>query len=763
MVPGDQALIEFNIETFFQKLNTKIDRLNTSIDDFNRLTSDKEKALQLQLIKAQFKNIQDGALDGYVSLSPDYHQQLNEQLYQEIQAEEKLLQQSSAAPAAAETLAGIDKPGMSKAVQLLETGSGSFSLGRGWSSRALGGSNSKNMLLTKMEKNTKTGADVVTEQCVLKLENRMNLASGAESYLRTHGLSGVLTEDWSKRQVNYRGRVRSHNMKFVEKDITRNVLLTEYCEGGDLESQALKSKTPRELLHFVIDTGKQQAEILGIMGANGCIHTDMKNSNFLVDADGNVRVADTKGFAFTDKEKQCSTAYNASRNGAVVTSFASTKHMIPPEGFERQSADKIHVYLLGKDLYQAATGCPSQFFYMEEDPQALKPIDQFNFNLPIFEDGEGVNLRNLIQSSMVLDPSERPSMDTVITHLGKIGQSLPAPLPLRDTAIAYEGVKACTANPVKLPEGSLPLITDDVHHTDGSDKLVIYSDVVKQLKQIKKRSSDDVKNTDIDVMMCHLAQTIEQANTPEELQATREVLDVLVDELKQDWVDVPGRERNRYSQEKVRVKIYEGEELKAAESNKALRLIDKISAHQITLGGVEDIVMTDFIMEAGRRAINFTDIEDIKQLSEALDSTYEVLEAGKKYVQFAEEALNEKSKFKWGIGEKKRAVGEAIIQIPLEKRGDGLKVTMKDALNAHQRFSSKVSWHSDTGTARVFQEKVERDTRAQSSGAETTHAFKAHVGDVRAQGEQRAAEEAAPKIQEGHTRKPKSGPGPGNT
>ncbi|MCH9716903.1 MAG: hypothetical protein K0U24_04880 [Gammaproteobacteria bacterium] len=542
VLPRYKQEVSSGVNPFFGELNLKVRDLNGLISKFNRLSDRKEKALQLQLIKAQFKNIQDGALDIYVSLSPHYHQQLNERLYKEIQAEEKrLLKQPLAASEAAATWARIhDEAEMSKVVQLLETGRGSFSLGDGWSSRALGGSNSKNMLFTKIDKDPVTGADVVTEQYVLKLENRMNTSSGADSYLRTHGLSGVLTDEWPKRQVNYRGWVRNKQEQPVMKDITRNILWTEYCAGGDLEGQAsqFQSKTLSEHLRFVVDTGKQQAEVLGIMGANGCIHMDMKNSNWLVDAAGNVRIADTKGFAFTNERGQVDSGYNDRRNGTVGAGFVRSHHMNPSEGFDGHSTgEQIHVELLGRNLYQIATNCDAEDFYEDEDCYDLKPIWDFDFNLDIFEGRNGVQLRELIESSMHPNPNLRPSMDTVIQRLDRIGKGLGSPLPVRDTAIAYEGVKACTANPVRLPKESPPLITDDVHHTDGSDKLVIYSHAVKQLKQIKKSASDDTEKQAIGRIIQSLGSTIGALSSPKALHTMREHLDTQIDALKKGSVN----------------------------------------------------------------------------------------------------------------------------------------------------------------------------------------------------------------------------------
>ena len=79
------------VDVFFQKLNKKVEQLNRLIDGFNLLTDNEKKASQLQQIKVQVKDIQNGALDRYVSLSPSYHQQLNGQLCDGIRGEEKKL------------------------------------------------------------------------------------------------------------------------------------------------------------------------------------------------------------------------------------------------------------------------------------------------------------------------------------------------------------------------------------------------------------------------------------------------------------------------------------------------------------------------------------------------------------------------------------------------------------------------------------------------------------------------------------------------
>ena len=57
LTPEDRRRLPDTVMPFFQALGNKVSHLNKLIVRFNQLTDDKEKALQLQLIKAQFKNI----------------------------------------------------------------------------------------------------------------------------------------------------------------------------------------------------------------------------------------------------------------------------------------------------------------------------------------------------------------------------------------------------------------------------------------------------------------------------------------------------------------------------------------------------------------------------------------------------------------------------------------------------------------------------------------------------------------------------------
>lgn len=417
--------------------------------------------------------------------------------------------------------------------------------------------------------------------------------------------------------------------------------------------------------------------------------------------------------------------------------------MIPPEGFEGQStADQIHVELLGRNLYQAATGCNSEDFYLNRYSNRLKPHTDLDFNQPVFGlPGSGQALAELIQACMNPDPGKRPPMDTVIQRLDAIGKHQADPLPVRDTAIAYAAVKACTANPVQLPKGSPPLITDDVHHTDGSDKLVIYSHAVKQLKQIKKSASDDTEKQAIDKMIQSLGSTIGAISRPEGLQIMREGLDTSIDHLRKTG-DVSAMTA---ALQKTVALVAEEEALFKENLKPYLveyeTLIGEIATHRIILGDGEDTLMDDFIEEAKGKMQAVKTLEEAQQVNTELAGTLRTLEQGAKYVQFATDALNEKSQYKYGIGRKKTAVGEAIRAVDIEERGESLQQTLRHALNRNQRLSSTLKRGDETGTARAFQEKVNayhetvyRRPQANRGAAETTQHFRQAIRLEREQG-----------------------------
>ena len=155
----------------------------------------------------------------------------------------------------------------------------------------------------------------------------------------------------------------------------------------------------------------------------------MKNANWLVDSSGKPRVADTKSFLYSASEGQ------GDKNR--WRSLCSSPFMNPvelataPQTNLPESVDKIHVYMLGKNLYQYLTQCQSEYLYN-------KNSNFFDFSAPIFSSEQGKQLQKLILQLSAPYADERPSLAEALIQLSNIQ----GPPPLIDAATIKEAVRA---------------------------------------------------------------------------------------------------------------------------------------------------------------------------------------------------------------------------------------------------------------------------------------------------------------------------------
>ncbi len=87
-----------------------------------------------------------------------------------------------------------------------------------------------------------------------------------------------------------------------------------------------------------------------------------------------------------------------------------TDYMCAPEQFivprpNNISTDKIHVYLLAKNLYCFLTRSRMALLY--ERGKLKEDVSEFDFSLPIFDTPLGSAYKSLIEKTMRKDPSDR--------------------------------------------------------------------------------------------------------------------------------------------------------------------------------------------------------------------------------------------------------------------------------------------------------------------------------------------------------------------
>ncbi len=276
--------------------------------------------------------------------------------------------------------------------------------------RFIGGENSKNYEVVSSDPRIK-------ETLVLKLENRLDRTRAAESHLVGYEfLKDRFPRLETERQVIF----KTH----LGDDISRALVVTEMFSRGNLFNQEIRSKDANKLREKSGDPSEaktadtadtkgtdklaanignyfvQMAQVFIHIQDSGCIFPDAKDSNWLVDDNENLRLADTKSFLFTDKNGLYSKDGPENKYGGIVY----TPEYSPPELRQRPlasvSADSVHAYTLGHNLYKYATG---------KHPSGSNPA-KFNFDVDIFKGSSGLLLQTLVQQLTQPNASDRLSV-----------------------------------------------------------------------------------------------------------------------------------------------------------------------------------------------------------------------------------------------------------------------------------------------------------------------------------------------------------------
>lgn len=417
----------YNLNKFLGQVNTDINALNVLITEYNRVTDKPGQIAALQAIYRRKQQMENKYSDTFISACANYQTEIHQNLFQALKK-----QFASLGINTLHNIAKLDATGKTnlvsapdtlpeiianmaphKAKALLEI----LAAGASYNSIALknlyasaepgfadyqkflakntieflGGGNSKNFKIIPKD---------ASEPFVLKVDNRMSLPKGAEAHLREHSLNDVLTPIAVERQVT---------CTVNGQTITRSLLVTAFCSGGDLQKHSEKSVDTQTRLTSAISIYTQMSDILSRITRDGCGFPDMKNSNWLIEQDGTVRIADTKGLGFIESDGRLDKQKNLDRGYG----FLATKYINPPE-FDTHnvfSADKMHAIMLGKNLYHYLTQCPVTDLHQKHNGA------NYNFNYPVFKTPEGAQLASLIKGLIKANPADRMSPSEALVTL----------------------------------------------------------------------------------------------------------------------------------------------------------------------------------------------------------------------------------------------------------------------------------------------------------------------------------------------------------
>ncbi|KTD54691.1 hypothetical protein [Legionella quateirensis] len=259
----------------------------------------------------------------------------------------------------------------------------------------LGGGNSKNFsVVNKNDQST----------LVLKVDCRLDMPRNAEIHLREK-LGTSFAPNHAERQLTYNDPDEGLQ--------SRTLLVTEYYSGSDVYDYRKQSKTAPDLASSACDVFSQMADAMLKIQKQGCMFPDAKLTNWLVDKEGKLIIADTKSFVFTDKDGKYSKGLPGNEySGGLLC----TNNFSPPE-FDSKgpyagkvTADSTHAFILGKNLYTFVTG------KFEEKDNGYR----LDFSSEAFKTGKGVELKKLIQDLVKPNPEDRISVAEAHSQLFNI-------------------------------------------------------------------------------------------------------------------------------------------------------------------------------------------------------------------------------------------------------------------------------------------------------------------------------------------------------
>lgn len=274
----------------------------------------------------------------------------------------------------------------------------------------LGGMNSRNFKVTPNDGD---------RPFVLKVDNRKGAPRSTAVHLREGSLRDTFIPIAAQRQTSF------------GEQITRTILVTAYCDGGDIEShENTHCKDDEQRIKNALSIYGQMGAILEKIRLDGCYFPDMKNSNWLIDSSGIVCLSDDKSFLFTNQDLNVDRTINSEN----WYGYLSTRAMNPPEfayliGNNTIPADAMHAYMLGKNLYQYLSGCDSNYLYNHCHPST------FDYSAPVFQTNKGRELQSLILKLAAFDYKNRISVKQAVHELERIEVLTDSPPSAKKTTV----------------------------------------------------------------------------------------------------------------------------------------------------------------------------------------------------------------------------------------------------------------------------------------------------------------------------------------
>ena len=225
-----------------------------------------------------------------------------------------------------------------------------------------------------------------------------------DEYVREK-LPKVVTPIYAQRQV--RGLDHSKQM------VSRTLLVTDFCTSGSVDEHSKQQFENTEKFLGASDIMIQMTKVYLEMKKIDIIFPDSKLTNWLVDSDGIIQIADTKSFLKTQDGQLTN----------VPHGLLGTKGFLPKEILSwPYDAEKLHASLLGRNIYAYLTG-------LSPSDEALEPSGRWPssdssrdlLDAPIFKTAIGKEYKVLIQSLIKSEPGDRINLTQALAKLQELG------------------------------------------------------------------------------------------------------------------------------------------------------------------------------------------------------------------------------------------------------------------------------------------------------------------------------------------------------
>jgi hypothetical protein len=418
------------MEAFVASLNPKIDKLNKLIERYNSEENIEKKVDLLNRIARGQRIIDSFYPDNIVSACPKYIKKMHRTLVEEIQAERGVSAEPTDFTELLETIPprkldkmlrillkpGFKQENLSDVYKEDEKGREAFlALCKVYDIAPLRDGNSSIFEVTRKKK--------PKDKLILKIENRMGQPRKAAMHLRENSMKGYFNPVYAERQATCKNP-RSN----AQELITRTIQTTKFQKNEDLDMQGcyIEEAQPKLRLKKAARIFRQMAgRMLGAQQDNIFIF-DAKSTNWVDDAEvGELLFHDDKSPVFVNDEGLVDLTSDKNKSYDMIYS----DYMCAPEmnRYTPFSADKAHVYMLGKNLYQYLTGRDCNAFIEvtrkangQKIERFIHSADELDFPTEIFGTKEGKRYEALIRQMIQPEASARCLLDAAKKELASI-------------------------------------------------------------------------------------------------------------------------------------------------------------------------------------------------------------------------------------------------------------------------------------------------------------------------------------------------------